>query len=277
MKKFHYIGLIGVLTLGFYLTPITTTPHTPKSVQAGYIQHIQKLNQEITNMKTTTTPAAIIASGSGLKVNYVVKHINDKRYTKTKVNFRKTPKIKKKNLIQTLPAGKKVKRIGLTKNGWAQVKYKNKIGFIKNKYLSKKKPKIYSFKNVSNLRGHRKKKADYIATVVSKNYAKYKVLPSICIAQAIVESGLGEKCNPNNYWGISSNGYAGYSSIDAGIHKYLSVINNGYYKRAVGETNYRTAAYAIQNGGYCCPKAGYANKIISTIEIYDLNEYDRFY
>ena len=55
------------------------------------------------------------------------------------------------------------------------------------------------------------------------------------------------------------------------------LINNGYYKRAVGETNYRTAAYAIQNGGYCCPKAGYANKIISAIEMYDLNEYDRFY
>ena len=99
MKKFHYIGFIGVLTLGFYLTPITTTPQAPKSVQAGYIQHIQKLNQEITNMKTTT-PAAIMASGSGLKVNYVVKKIKDKRYTKTKVNFRKTPKIKKKNIIQ---------------------------------------------------------------------------------------------------------------------------------------------------------------------------------
>ena len=63
MKKFHYIGFIGVLTLGFYLTPITTTPHTPKLVQAGYIQHIQKLNQEIANMKTITTPAAIVASG----------------------------------------------------------------------------------------------------------------------------------------------------------------------------------------------------------------------
>lgn len=232
-----------------------------------------------------STPAAIkvVTNGAitGDAVSYEkkkkikVKYTRDKVYVIRNVNLRKKPNLKYKNIIKILKIGTKVKRIGIRKDGWAIVRYKGKTRYIMNKYLSKKKPKIVT-KHDSKLRGKRKYHADLIATYCIKNYKKYKVLPSICIAQAITESGLGESCPTNNLWGISTNHYQGYPSLEAGTLKYLSVINNGYYDGAVGEKNYRKAAYAIANGGYCYPANGYAAKVISAVEMYDLTDYDKY-
>lgn len=252
----------------------TTLPQN--AVLAGY--------QKITNMPAITESVEIVepmvATSSAIVTKVVkptkikVKYTYDKVWTNTTVNVRKTPS-KEKKPITTLSIGHKLVRVGVHKNGWAIVKYKGKQRYIKNTYLMSSKPKTIT-KADSKLQGKRKQRADYIAAMCIQQYKKYKVLPSICVAQALVESGLGENCNANNYWGISSNGYAGFASLDAGIMRYLEVINNGYYDAAVGEKNYRVAAQAIQNGGYCCPKTGYANKIIDMIQLYRLTDYDKY-
>ena len=70
-----------------------------------------------------------------------------------------------------------------------------------------------------------------IAKYTADHYDKYGVLPSIAIAQAMQESGLGEVCPNYNLWGLASGKIYCYS-IEDGCKKYLKCINNGYYKGA---------------------------------------------
>ena len=42
-----------------------------------------------------------------------------------------------------------------------------------------------------------------IVEVCRNNYCIYGVYPSVCLAQAILESSLGDVCRPNNYWGLN--------------------------------------------------------------------------
>ncbi|SDB08610.1 SH3 domain-containing protein [Eubacterium oxidoreducens] len=64
-------------------------------------------------------------------------------YAKTEVNVRKKASIDSKSL-GLLKQGKKVQLIEKMDNGWSKVKYKNKTGYIKSKYLTKKKPSAES-------------------------------------------------------------------------------------------------------------------------------------
>ena len=82
-------------------------------------------------------------------------------------------------------------------------------------------------------------RADTIAEIASDSYEEYGVLPSIAIAQAFIESTLGECCSGNNLWGINS-GAESYSSLEDGVVRYLNVINNGCYDDALYERNYRS-------------------------------------
>lgn len=119
--------------------------------------------------------------------------------------------------------------------------------------------------------------ADTIAHTVANNYEEYGVLPSVAVGQAMQESQLGKRCPKNNLWGISTGGYASYNSLEDGIFSYMKCLNNGYYDKALFQKDYKTAMYHIQNGGYCQPKNGYANKVISCIEKYSFKEYDDYY
>lgn len=77
-----------------------------------------------------------------------------------------------------------------------------------------------------------------IVEVCRNNYCIYGVYPSVCLAQAILESSLGDVCRPNNYWGLNQ-GKTCYASLEDGVIAYLECINNGYYGNAPRATNYR--------------------------------------
>lgn len=135
-------------------------------------------------------------------------------------------------------------------------------------------------------------------------WGKYKILPSISIAQAILESNWGrselaEKAN--NLFGIKGdhNGESytvatkefvdgKFITVEAAFRKYPSwnesIEDHGQfftstnwrkdnYKKVVGETNYRTAALELSKSGYATDP-NYAKKLTDLIEAHNLTEYD---
>lgn len=127
----------------------------------------------------------------------------------------------------------------------------------------------------SSLSKEQKKIASTIYKECKKNWKKYGVLPSVCIGQGIVESGLGKSCRSNNLWGICS-GRISYKSLKSGIHGYMKTINNGYYKKAPGQKSYKKQTRAIANGGYCGGShEHYYQTVINTIKKYGLSSYDK--
>lgn len=115
--------------------------------------------------------------------------------------------------------------------------------------------------------------ADRIAEVAIDNWETYGVLPSVAVGQAFIESTLGDHCRGYNLWGIKS-GAVTYSSLDEGIHAYLKVINNGYYKDAPFCKDWRTQIRRILDGGYCVPEGKYYSDISWSIEAYNFDKYD---
>ena len=115
--------------------------------------------------------------------------------------------------------------------------------------------------------------ADELTEVCIDNWKQYGVLPSTCIAQAFVESTLGEHCSGYNLWGIRS-GAEKYNSLEDGTLRYLKVINNGYYDKAPFETDYKKQIKAILDGGYCQPVGDYCSNAMWAIESYDLLKYN---
>ena len=128
----------------------------------------------------------------------------------------------------------------------------------------------------------------------------YKVLPSVAIAQAALESSWGTSglsTKYNNLFGIKGN-YGGSSSAmrtwevyggvtynitanfrsypdwSTSIKDYGAFLNvNGRYKKALGLTNYKDQIKAIHEAGYATDP-GYQAKIISIIEANNLVKYD---
>ncbi|EAC5532930.1 GW domain-containing glycosaminoglycan-binding protein [Listeria monocytogenes] len=135
-----------------------------------------------------------------------------------------------------------------------------------------------------------------------------KILTSVTLAQAILESNWGKSglsTSANNLFGIKgsyegssvsmgtqefSNGKAYHTQADfrkypdkkASLVDHAKLFVNGVsgnanlYSAVIGETDYKKAAYAIQNASYATDPA-YAEKLISTIENYHLDQYDQIY
>ncbi|EAC2206880.1 GW domain-containing glycosaminoglycan-binding protein [Listeria monocytogenes] len=135
-----------------------------------------------------------------------------------------------------------------------------------------------------------------------------KILTSVTLAQAILESNWGKSglsTSANNLFGIKgsyegssvsmgtqefSSGKAYHTQADfrkypdkkASLVDHAQLFVNGVsgnanlYSAVIGETNYKEAAYAIQDAGYATDPA-YAEKLISTIENYNLDQYDQIY
>lgn len=116
-------------------------------------------------------------------------------------------------------------------------------------------------------------RANEIAKIVSDNWEEYGCLPSVCIAQAMIESTLGEHCISYNYWGINQ-GRTRYETLEDGVFGYMKCINNGYYKNAPFCENYSEQIRYILNGGYCQPVGDYYENTIWIIEHYELYKYD---
>lgn len=143
--------------------------------------------------------------------------------------------------------------------------------------------------------------ADY-AKVLQERYG---VLPSISIAQAILESDWGNSelsIKNNNYYGIKGGGSeptvtmttkefvdGEWIEVKADFRKYTSwqesmedhselftkgtTWNEDQYAKVLAATDYKEAAYALQESGYATDP-DYPEKLIRLIEQYQLNQYD---
>ncbi|WP_261810284.1 glycoside hydrolase family 73 protein [Levilactobacillus humaensis] len=124
-----------------------------------------------------------------------------------------------------------------------------------------------------------------------------QVLPSIVIAQAILESSWGTSAlflQANNPFGVKGSyegrtksfptteyvnnkkisinaNFRDYPSLTAAILDHDALLKRDYFKQTV--TDYPTAAKLLQRNGYATdPK--YAKKLTNLIATYNLNEYD---
>lgn len=104
------------------------------------------------------------------------------------------------------------------------------------------------------------KQADIIAEVTAENWNEYGVLPSVAVSQAFI--------------GIAS-GAESYNSLENGVLRYLSVINNGCYPGAPFERDYKKQIRKILDGGYCEPEGYYYSNILWSIKNYHFYRYDK--
>lgn len=144
-------------------------------------------------------------------------------------------------------------------------------------------------------------KLSALAVAEAKKRSKW-VLPSVCIAQAALETGWGTSplmTKANAYFGIKATGWNGkvynsatlecydgktyenvnacfraYNSLQESVADYFDLITkNSRYAGAVNNKNYRSAITAIKNGGYATDPT-YVDKIVNIIESYGLAKYD---
>lgn len=136
--------------------------------------------------------------------------------------------------------------------------------------------------------------------VATKTAKRNGLFPSVMLAQSVLESNWGRSelsKKYNNYFGIKEikkgegvvyeteeyvDGESGrylesfkkYSSKQESFEHYAKLLTKAdRYKEVKKATNYTEAAHAIMKAGYATdPK--YANKIISVIEKYNLQELD---
>lgn len=143
----------------------------------------------------------------------------------------------------------------------------------------------------------------YLAPAAQKNQQAYHVLSSISLAQAILESDWGRSDlakESNNLYGIKGgnedpnyltqefNGerfitvdepFRTYSTFEESMEDHALLLINGttynpqIYHEVLYASNYKEAAYALQNAGYATDP-NYAGKLIGLIEEYRLHEFD---
>ncbi len=122
-------------------------------------------------------------------------------YAKTEVNVRKKASTDSKSL-GLLKEGKKVELVKKLDNGWTKVKYKNKTGYVKTKYLTKKKPSAASTAF---------SKGDKIRLTMSVNIRKKASEKSKRIGLAYSgEKVTVIKCYDNGWTKVKWNGKKGY-------------------------------------------------------------------
>lgn len=138
---------------------------------------------------------------------------------------------------------------------------------------------------------------DSIAPGAIETWKQYGVLPSVSIAQAIVESAWGSAAPGNNLFGIKGNyngqsttlqtqewNGSGYVTIYDQFRAYPSyaesvadhgrfLFENSRYNNLLGDKNYTSVAWKLQNDGYATSPT-YANTLISIIQYNGLNKYD---
>lgn len=143
---------------------------------------------------------------------------------------------------------------------------------------------------------------EQIADAALKYYPTYKILPSLTIAQACLESswgtsGLAKDCH--NYFGMKWSSSCGtaykeystteqkkdgtpytvlsrfrkYISVKEGIRGYYDFLNYARYKNLKGITDYREACQRIKDDGWATDKS-YTTKLVTLVKDNDLWKYD---
>lgn len=150
--------------------------------------------------------------------------------------------------------------------------------------------------------GNSQKFIEKVASGAIKSRGKYGILPSITIAQAILESGWGKSGltgKANNLFGAkafsswtgpyvemltkeyTSSGSAyyvlakfrAYNTWDDSIDDHSKILMQDNFSGVRAAKDYKEAAYALKEGGYATDP-DYPKLIISFIESYNLNQYD---
>ena len=150
---------------------------------------------------------------------------------------------------------------------------------------------------------------DMLAPIAQKAFNNIgKILPSICIAMAIVESNCGQSSimKKNNallgqkvgtgktakkYWSgkffvsrtkeeytvgthtIIKSAFRAYDSIEQCIFNYYELLNTSLYKKVASNVDYKTQMQQIKDCGYMTSSTE-VNSVISIIEKYNLTIYD---
>lgn len=166
------------------------------------------------------------------------------------------------------------------------------------------------FKTMQNGPDTRLKRVAFIeelAPYAQKMQDEYGVLPSINLAQTILESEWGESrlaAEYNNYYGIKAQGdqksvtlptkeftdegewvtindaFAVYDSWEAGMEEHAKFLKNGttlkpgVFDNVIAAKDYKEAARALVVSGYATDPT-YEDKIIEVIETWDLAKYDQ--
>lgn len=140
-----------------------------------------------------------------------------------------------------------------------------------------------------------------VAFYAVADYERSKVLPSLTIAQAILESGWGKSGlakNSNNLFGIKAgsswkaakrlyptkeflNGkwvtvqafFREYSTFKGSIKDHNDLLLRPRYKKVISSTNYKEACHEIWKAGYATDP-NYPKLLISIIEQHKLQRYD---
>ncbi len=130
-------------------------------------------------------------------------------------------------------------------------------------------------------------------------YKKYKILPSLTIAQAILETGWGKASIGNNLFGIKAHqGWKGkvqvvrtheyvngkkiyvdakfrdYNSIEESLEDRFKLLSSSRYKKVVESKDYKEACNEIYKAGYATDP-NYPKKLIQIIEQNKLYEFDK--
>ena len=150
---------------------------------------------------------------------------------------------------------------------------------------------------------------DMLAPIAQKAFNNIgKILPSICIAMAIVESNCGQSniMKKNNallgqkvgtgktakkYWSgkffvsrtkeeytvgthtIIKDAFRAYDSVEQCVFNYYELLNTSLYKKVVSNVDYKTQMQQIKDCGYMTSSTE-VNSVISIIEKYNLTIYD---
>ena len=125
------------------------------------------------------------------------------------------------------------------------------------------------------------------------------MLPSLTIAQAILETGWGKSMIGNNIFGIKAGSswkgktincstgeqnpdgsrytvdadFRDYDSIDDSIIDHAKLLNTDTYKKVIESKNYRDACIAVRECGYAT-SLDYSKNLISLVETYGLDQWD---
>lgn len=140
-----------------------------------------------------------------------------------------------------------------------------------------------------------------IGLLAQKNRVDSQVLPSLTIAQGILESGWGKSgltINANNLFGMKVNSswtgkvyetetkecyngefttvtacFKAYDDWEQSVADHSSLFSANRYANVVGETDYKKVCYAVKEAGYATDP-DYPAKLIGIIEQYQLYTYD---
>lgn len=181
---------------------------------------------------------------------------------------------------------------GVHMNGVAKGK---NTGKFKNLLLTR----AADYENKANLGGSQLKFVNDIKQGAVDCYKKTGVLPSLTMAQAILETGWGKYRIGNNVFGVKAgSGWKGktqtcqtkeqlangkyvtinakfrdYDSLSDSIVDHGEVLTQDRYKPVIAAKDYKEACKQVQACGYATSHQ-YANNLINIIEEYGLDQWD---